>query len=80
MRRFRHAIWRAAPTALVVVAVAIVWEVWVRVADIPEAVFPPPSSVFGALFDNAGALADNARTTLAETAIAHTRCTVRTGG
>lgn len=69
MNRSRQTIWRVVPTLLVLMAVAVAWEIWVRVADIPEAVFPPPSSVVDALIANAGSLADHARTTLAETAI-----------
>lgn len=55
----------AAPTVLIV-ALLVVWETWVRLRDVPAWLLPPPSSIGRALWDQRGLLAHHAWTTLGE--------------
>jgi putative hydroxymethylpyrimidine transport system permease protein len=47
-------------------ALLTLWELGVRLGDIPHYILPPPSRVFGALADNAGLLLANGGVTLLE--------------
>lgn len=57
--------WQAAP-ALVIAAALAVWETWVRIADVPGWLLPPPSAIGQTLWDQRGLLAHHAWTTLGE--------------
>lgn len=60
---------RVAPPVAVIAVLIVIWEVWVRWADIDPAVIAPPSRVAQALAATSDALVGHAATTLAETAI-----------
>ena len=51
-RRLRTAAGYVVPPAVALFLVAVVWEIWVNVSDVPEYIVPAPSAVLGALLDN----------------------------
>lgn len=57
-----------APVATLVLLV-LVWEIWVRVSDIPQFLLPAPSAIWESLVDNFGLLMRHAGVTLLETVI-----------
>lgn len=60
--RARHWLW---PALLIAAALAI-WEVTVRVRDVPEWLLPPPSAIVRSLIDDRSLLLRHTRATLAE--------------
>jgi ABC-type nitrate/sulfonate/bicarbonate transport system permease component len=68
-RTLREATDRIAPPVVLIAALILVWEVWVRWADIDPSVVAPPSRVARALAATSGPLTGHAATTLAETVI-----------
>lgn len=60
---------RAWPPLALITAIGAAWELWIRLGDIDESVFPAPSRVGRALVDQAGQLATQSATTIAETLI-----------
>jgi ABC-type nitrate/sulfonate/bicarbonate transport system permease component len=58
---------RLAPAAAVLAALAVLWEVWVRLAAIPDYTLPPPSQVATALWRTRAALWGHSLTTASET-------------
>ncbi|MGC6535293.1 MAG: ABC transporter permease [Parvibaculales bacterium] len=52
------------------IALLSAWELWVRQADIPLFILPPPSAIAAALIDNASTLAASLWVTLKVTALA----------
>ncbi len=60
---------RAVPSIGLVIAILLAWEVAARVLAIDPIVLPAPTRIISALWEARGAAADNALTTLAETAV-----------
>jgi ABC-type nitrate/sulfonate/bicarbonate transport system permease component len=52
--------------ALLLIALGLVWEVWVRVSDTPIWMLPPPSAIFDAFRDDWRMLLQHTRVTLVE--------------
>ena len=57
------------PPALALAALAIVWEVWVRLADVPTYIVPAPTRVLDRLFGDPGFFLGHAATTLQTAAV-----------
>jgi putative hydroxymethylpyrimidine transport system permease protein len=55
--------------AVLLILVALFWEVWVRVRDTPTWLLPPPSSILRSLWNDHGLLLHNARVTAEEVAL-----------
>src|SRR3954471_9087505 len=62
----RARLWRWLPPALLLVAAAGVWELWVRLADTPAWLLPSPSAIARILVDDRGLRAHHARGDLGE--------------
>lgn len=60
---------RAAPPALLLGALMVLWELWAGRSTARNPVLPPPSRVWRAFLDTAPLLPDHLRTTLTETAV-----------
>jgi ABC-type nitrate/sulfonate/bicarbonate transport system permease component len=58
-------VWNLAPLAVLAAGLAV-WEIWVRAADTPAWLLPPPSKVAETLWSQRGALTHHAWVTLKE--------------
>ena len=57
------------PPALALAALAIVWEAWVRLADVPTYIVPAPTRVLDRLFGDLGFFLGHAATTIQTAAV-----------
>ena len=57
------------PPALALAALAIVWEAWVRLADVPTYIVPAPTRVLERLFGDLGFFLGHAATTIQTAAV-----------
>jgi NitT/TauT family transport system permease protein len=66
LRRCVHSV---APPVLLLAILLVIWEAWVRLADVDPSVIAPPSRVAEAIAGSADVLLRHAVTTLGETAV-----------
>ena len=57
------------PPAVALAALAVVWEAWVRLADVPSYIVPAPTKVLDRLFGDPGFFLGHAATTLQTAAV-----------
>lgn len=64
--RWRRHAWQYGPAVTIVVVALGLWELLIRVLDVPRFLWPAPSLIVATLRDDAGPLADHSWTTLRE--------------